>query len=155
LPHFLNLFLFNQLRIALICKSFVLILMQQCRGWVGASLLRPSRRTLTHLISDPESSTLVPRIGRSPVRSKTPTLSEGFFSILSAVNCGPSVPCPEPPRFNSSCLPSFPASTAGASGDSCSSVSALNFQPSTLDLHKSFTCNTCEPLATVDSKRLT
>jgi hypothetical protein len=147
LPHFLNLFLFNQLRIALICKSFVLILMQQCRGWVGASLLRPSRRTLTHLISDPESSTLVPRIGRSPVR--------GFFSILSAVNCGPSVPCPEPPRFNSSCLPSFPASTAGASGDSCSSVSALNFQPSTLDLHKSFTCNTCEPLATVDSKRLT
>jgi hypothetical protein len=63
-----------------ISKSFVLITIQQCRGWVGASLLRPSRRTLTPFISDPVSSTLVPRIWRSPVR--------GFFSILSAVNCG-------------------------------------------------------------------
>jgi len=80
-------------------------------------------------------STFVPRIGRSPVR--------GLFSTLSTVSCGPSAPCSEPPRLSSSCLPSFPASTAGACGDSCSSVSALNFQPSTLDLRKSFTRNTC------------
>jgi hypothetical protein len=64
-----------------ICKSFVLKRIQQYPGgWgaPGASLLRPSRRTLSLGSSEPVSATLVPRIGRSPVR--------GFFSILSAVN---------------------------------------------------------------------
>jgi hypothetical protein len=100
-------FSFQPLTNCPICKSFVLITIQQYPGWVGGLLLRPSRRTLAPVVSDPVSSTLVPRIRHRRVRG------------LSA------------------------------------SPSTFNSELSAVDLRKSFTCNTCEHLVTVDSKRLT
>jgi len=91
-----------------ICKSFVLIMIQQYPGWVGTSLLRPSRKTLSPLIPDPVSSSFVPRIRRRRVR--------GFFGSSSALNC---------------------------------ELLAVGLWAN------SFRINTCEPLVTVDSKRLT
>ena len=78
-----------------VCKSFRIRSYANCR--VSPALFSQS------LISDPVSSTLVPRIGRSPVR--------GFFSVLSAVNCGLSTACPEGRRRVGFCANSFRCNT--------------------------------------------
>jgi hypothetical protein len=94
---------FQSLTTVKLCKPFVLITIRNARGWVGASPLRPSRKTLSHLISDPASSTLVPHIGRSPVR--------GFFGSSSTFNFELSTACPGVRRRVDPCANSFRINT--------------------------------------------
>ncbi len=108
--HF-SLLCFQSLPTIKFSNPLVLITIRNAGGWVVGALAEIfSKRTLTPLISDLSSSTstLVPRIGRSPMW--------GFSSLL-------------------------------LHGSRITGHGSLH--------RNSFRCNTCEPLACVDSKRLT
>jgi hypothetical protein len=130
-----TIFCFQSLTSIKFCNSFVSIFFQHARGWVGASLLRSSRKTLSHLISDPMSSTLVPRIRvfqHPDLASARGRRVRGFFSSQFTFNFEPSTACPEGRRRVDLCANPFRINTYETSSqlfilkDLCKELNALD-----------------------------